>query len=359
MTRIAIIEPEPLFISLSGGSGVVLTGIIKVLKKRGYNITLYSPLANKKDKMNFIDNIDNIGNIYVYRTLFNLSQFQIFSIIRLYCIYSAILSSKIFSYDFTICSSYDQLIGNFDFGYIHFPSRKYFKFSDIKKVKNIRNLLDYISSFYFRPSTKILAANSSYTAEYTSLLVGKKPYVLYPPVTPIICQTENMYRENIVVSLGRIARDKNYEYVIEASKRFPNIKFIIIGRVVDQKYYQELILNKPENLIIITNASEETKKEILCKAKVLLHPKFNEHFGISIVEGMSSGLIPVVYKGGGAWDDITEKGKYGFGFLNLRELLDVLPVALNEEKLRKDIIDKANEFNFNWFEEKFLKITGL
>jgi alpha-1,2-mannosyltransferase len=39
-----------------------------------------------------------------------------------------------------------------------------------------------------------------------------------------------------------------------------------------------------------------------------------EHFGISVVEAMVSGLVPVVHSSGGPWLDILEQGKGGFGY---------------------------------------------
>jgi len=90
-----------------------------------------------------------------------------------------------------------------------------------------------------------------------------------------------------------------------------------------------------------------------------LHAKVDEPFGISVVEGMSVGAVPVVHKSGGSWTDIIEEGKYGYGYLTEEEAVESLYQALNNESLRKEVKERAKLFNNINFEEKFLKITNL
>ena len=56
--------------------------------------------------------------------------------------------------------------------------------------------------------------------------------------------------------------------------------------------------NAPENVKFHINASVEEKVDILKKSKVLLHGFIGEHFGIAIVEAMSTGIIPVTHDSG-------------------------------------------------------------
>ena len=50
--------------------------------------------------------------------------------------------------------------------------------------------------------------------------------------------------------------------------------------------------------------------------------KRNEHYGISVVEAMSYGLVPVVPESGGPWEDIIEHGRYGYGFNSVDEAVE-------------------------------------
>jgi glycosyltransferase involved in cell wall biosynthesis len=202
-----------------------------------------------------------------------------------------------------------------------------------------------------------LVTNSKYTAKLLYERAKKTADVLYPPVRLINCKDDG--KDNVVVSLGRIVRDKKYEDVIYAAEALKDTKFIIVGRVQDEKYYEELRRRSPSNVSFATNASEEEKQQVLCKAKVILHPKREEPFGIAIVEGMSAGAIPTVYKNGGAWFDIVSEGRFGYGYERIEELPELIKQALSDDKLRKEVKERATMFSDKNFMENFLKITGL
>ncbi|ADX81901.1 glycosyltransferase [Sulfolobus islandicus] len=354
--KIGIFEPFPLNFSMTGGGGVVLQNILAILKKRGYSVHLFSPFIDKVTSSLLSNLTDKIISLHFKKLNSDLA---IFGITRLYSVLLYFLHKFFdYSYDYTICSTYDNLIGSFDFGYVHFPSRKYFKLNDIKNVRNVKDLVNFITSVKLGENTRMIAVNSSFTLRLLKEKINRSADVLYPPVKLIECDSIDE-KDDIVVSLGRIVRDKNYDLVINIAKKFPRLKFIIIGRVQDSQYYNELLSKSPSNVIFLTNASEDDKRKILCKAKVILHAKVKEPFGISVVEGMSTGAVPVVHKSGGSWIDIIEEGKYGYGYLTEEEAVESLYQALNNESLRKEVKERAKLFNTINFEEKFLKITNL
>jgi glycosyltransferase involved in cell wall biosynthesis len=53
---------------------------------------------------------------------------------------------------------------------------------------------------------------------------------------------------------------------------------------------------------------------------VVQHPERMEHFGISVVEAMGAGCVPVVFRGGGPLE-IVEEGRTGYFFGSVTELL--------------------------------------
>lgn len=362
--KIAIVEPTPLDIALLGGSGVVFMNIVKVLKDRDYTIELYTPLRPIKFYgaiSNYISKVNSypLSGFYssLLARLLTRSPLFILGTARLHLISSYFKSFN--GYDYSICTTYDGLFGHFDLGYVHYPARKFFKAKDINKIKNFVNLLDFITSFGFKDKTKRVLTNSTYTAKLLHEKSARLAEVLYPPVKPIDCEGVEEKKENIVVSLGRIVEDKKYEDVIYAASFLRDVKFFIIGRVQDEHYYTELRRKSPPNVTFVTNASEEEKREILCKSKVILHAKREEPFGIAVAEGMTAGNVPVVYKNGGTWLDIVSEGKFGYGYERAEELPELIRMALNDDTLRKEVREKALMFNEDNFRENFLKITGL
>ncbi|MFP3191389.1 MAG: glycosyltransferase family 4 protein [Thermoproteota archaeon] len=354
--KIGIFEPVPINFSMTGGGGAVLQSILAALKKRGYTVQLFSPFTDKVTT-SLLSNLTDKIISFNFKELNNY--LVIFGIARLYTILLYFIHKFFdYSYDYTICTTYDNLIGSFDFGYVHFPLRKYFKLNEIKSVKNIKDLINFVTSVNLGEDTRIIAVNSRFTMKLLNEKIDRSAEVLYPPVKIVKCDSIDE-KDDIVVSLGRIVRDKNYDLVISMAKKFPRLKFIIIGKVQDLQYYNDLLFKSSSNVVFLSNASEEDKRKILCKAKVILHAKIDEPFGISIVEGMSAGAVPVVHKSGGSWTDIIEEGKYGYGYLTEEETVESLYQALNNESLRKEVKERAKLFSNNNFEEKFLKITNL
>ena len=101
-------------------------------------------------------------------------------------------------------------------------------------------------------------------------------------------------------------------------RRTNNLKLVIIGSLVDKNYYTYLlrkikIYNLKNDAFILTNVREERKWIILSQAKMMVHAKRFEPFGIAVAEGLVAGAIPVVYKGpaSGPWIDVVDKGRYG------------------------------------------------
>jgi glycosyltransferase involved in cell wall biosynthesis len=217
----------------------------------------------------------------------------------------------------------------------------------------------------------IYACNSKYTANLLNKFLNKYGKTnatittLYPPVdvNHIKKKGKERIRQNAVVVLSRFHPKKKLEFSLfvakEVVKKIPQAKFYLIGSLNDAHYYSylktlALKLGLHRHVSFLADVSEEVKATLMHSAKVYLHTMPYEHFGISIVEGMSAGLCPIVHDSGGAKEFVDSKYRY----TNLTEAVEKVTYYLenwnyeDSEKLKS----KAQLFDRTNFEANFLKI---
>jgi glycosyltransferase involved in cell wall biosynthesis len=256
--------------------------------------------------------------------------------------------------------------------YIHFPFLNHYFYKPKFPYLKSRHLLPVggLPSALFEKNLtndngKLILANSHYTAEEIRRFSGKKAKVLYPPVPSIIYDenpkkpTKNQ-RKNLVATISRFGPGKGLEkipYIASLTK--PNIQFAIIGRLHYkntllslQKLTKELSLT--DRMKFFTDVSRIEMKEILKSAKVYLHTMVGEHFGISIVEAMAMGCIPIVHDSGGAKEFVPNY----FRYKNIYDAAEKIEKAIHEWSPSKaiEIIKIAERFKEENFSTQFITL---
>lgn len=136
-----------------------------------------------------------------------------------------------------------------------------------------------------------------------------------------------------ILLFGRINRDKKIE-------RFMNIAGLINNTIIvagavdhgdDEKYLKFLKSIAPPNVKFKENPDNKEKQNLFMGSKIYIHTNPKENFGITVVEAMSYGIIPVVPKTGGPWTDVVNYGKYGFGYSEPSEIPDIIEKALKSD----------------------------
>ncbi|RNL62866.1 glycosyltransferase family 1 protein [Nocardioides marmoriginsengisoli] len=97
-----------------------------------------------------------------------------------------------------------------------------------------------------------------------------------------------------VVSVGRIAKQKGvYEFLEVANAVQSNcFEFVVAGRALDMRY-TDLMSTGPAKLLGQLSRSETD--ELLSTADVILSTSLHETFGLSVLEGMAAGAVPVAF----------------------------------------------------------------
>jgi len=173
-------------------------------------------------------------------------------------------------------------------------------------------------------------------------------------------------REDLVISCGRYSPEKNYEFILEVAEKLKDrpIRFIIVGASsgrVSREYYEKLErirrAKKLKNVELLRDVDFSKLLALYGKAKIYLHAMKYEHFGISIVEAMAAGLVPIVHRSGGPWEDILKarQGTYGFSYLTEDEAAQIIEELIENEYDRKEIVSRNMEYTYTFSSESYKK----
>ena len=214
--------------------------------------------------------------------------------------------------------------------YIHFPAilQTSSEYSNNKYKKSL------FWKTYFKPyqfmshlltkralkRSNLIFTNSKFTRNAIKKVYPSfDPQVIYPPIdlerfSSCLCSKS---RENQVLVISRFSPEKQLEKAIMIAKILKNIKFVIIGNLLraNQSYFQYLQkliqdYSLTSRVKLIPNAANEEMMNAMSTSMVYLHTMDGEHFGISIVEAMAAGLIPVVPSYGGCSEIVPTEFQY-------------------------------------------------
>lgn len=226
--------------------------------------------------------------------------------------------------------------------------------------------------------------NSNYTENFISKNFDLKTTVIYPPVK---LYPKKVQKENIILHVGRfrvkdvrtIDKGRNmpvgdykkqgvmidtFREMVDAGLK--NWKFVIATSIKDEdkKDFERLkdtAKNYPIEFLI--NKKNNELWDIYSKAKIYWHasgygedlkkyPELAEHFGISTVEAMGAGAVPVVIEAGGQ-REIVENGKNGFLWTSLSDLKKETIRLMQDKKLLEKISNQAKERAQYFSDQKF------
>ena len=231
-----------------------------------------------------------------------------------------------------------------------------------------------LNKFKLMRINKIIC-NSNFTKKIIDKEFGVDSVVLYPPVS--IDKFKSKKKENIILNVARFSellQSKHQDILVKTFKNFyksdPSYKLILAGgvEVGAGKFFEDLKKSAERFPIeIIESPSLKQLRELYGKAKVFWsasgygvdekkEPKKVEHFGITPVEAMAAGCVPVIYNAGGH-KEIIENGVDGFLWNDISELYRFTKKIVSSEKIRKEIaanaIAKSKKFSYEEFEKNF------
>src|SRR5260221_4689474 len=207
---------------------------------------------------------------------------------------------------------------------------------------------------------------SEYSHYWAKKMLNLDTKILYPPVD--VNEFNPGEKENIIISVGRFFVEthnkKQYEMIKAFKKLYykdPKVRsyeYHLCGGVdnspINQSYLS-LCRREAEGypIYIHDNIEFNDLKTLYSKAKIFWHaaglnenvnnnPERFEHFGITTVEAMSAGVVPVVI-GLGGQPEIVKNGVNGFLWLNENELVYKTLDLINNNNLQVSLSKSATE----------------
>lgn len=215
---------------------------------------------------------------------------------------------------------------------------------------------------------------SEFVKEHIDKTFGIKSIVLPPFIEMAI--NKKKQKENIILTVGRFTRamnEKKQLFQIQAFKKLIDTglkdwKFVLIGSHLpkDANFIIELQKEIGKYPIEIKqNVSREIIIDFYERAKIywhaagfgenlLQHPERAEHFGITTVEAMSTGTVPIVFNGGGQ-KEIVIDAINGFLWDTEEELLYKTKKIIKEPSLWTVLSEAAKKTAENYSEKVFYK----
>ncbi len=244
--------------------------------------------------------------------------------------------------------------------YIHYPFEEELKPENLPRFISMYRFPTLYEGLF--PFINLKMTNSNYTARALYKHFGLESNVVYPAVPWEYFEKEpdlNEEPENVIITVGRFVPQKRIDVLIDMfinkiRKEVPDSKLIVVG-LKDPRYedyYNSLVkkVEGTENIEFIDRAL--TPKEMIefyKKAKLYVHMRIGEHFGMAPVEAMSQGAVPILPKKSGLAELITH-GVHGYAYTSddecLQYILKALKMPWNEFRiLRRNAYVRALYFN--------------
>jgi glycosyltransferase involved in cell wall biosynthesis len=154
-------------------------------------------------------------------------------------------------------------------------------------------------------------ANSKHIQQHIAAIYKRESVCIYPPVQVDKFLLNTQPRKDYYLALGRFVAHKKIDVVIEAFRRMPEHKLVLIGDGHDAPYLKELLLDCP-NIVWLGYQHDDELILYMQHAKACIFAA-KEDFGIMCVEAQATGTPVLALRYGGYQETVIE-GVSGYFF---------------------------------------------
>jgi len=197
-------------------------------------------------------------------------------------------------------------------------------------------------------------SNSNFTRELVKKIYNVDSNVLYPPVPVHKHLRLDLYdKRKPCILIARPEASTGISLLPEIAKYVSkNMKFIIIGNI-DRVGIRTLRVLKDAGTKFeyLGYVKEELKTEIFRRCSVYINLAINEPFGITVVEALAAGCVPISHNSGAIPEYLPQEFRYS----NSDEAAEKVAMYINSKnELRKELRSIALKFEETSFRRRFM-----
>jgi glycosyltransferase involved in cell wall biosynthesis len=235
----------------------------------------------------------------------------------------------------------------------------------------------------FIPTYRRFLANSAFTASWVERLWGRPADILHPPVRPSVRPAA---KAPLILVLGRFFdpsfghSKKQLELLdvfgsLHRSGRLPGWRLAVVGGCDAANREYALAVRRAARGLPVevhVNADGAVVERLLGEASIYWHgsglgedperhPERFEHFGISVVEAMAAGAVPLVFGAAGP-AEIVEDGTNGLHWHTTAELAAATQALVSDEdrleRLSRAAVLRSQSFSADGFAGRLLELLA-
>ena len=259
--------------------------------------------------------------------------------------------------------------------YIHYITKGYFN-------KSSKKIVEYLTLFYCDKTVSelIVPTKKTYDLFKEKYGVDRNIYII-----PTGIEIERFYSDNIDSKklselrkklgfndddfigafIGRLGQEKNVIFLLDVVKelkdKLPNFKFLLVGDGPDYDLYKQIIKDyKIEDRVVMTGkVAWEEVPYYYHLSDIFLTASHTETQGLTVIEAMASGSIPICIKDESFENSIIDK-EDGMIFNNKDECKKIIIDFYNNKelvnKMKNQGIKNSEKFSSKYFAKSVLEV---